>query len=347
MLSLAVHSHKRPSWCEVRNSARGHWPYILSNIGIPEHYLRNCHGPCPVCGGRDRFRWDDKNGSGSFYCNNCGPGDGFKLVQRFRGCAPGEALKAVANHLGLGANYEFEHARNVHPDPCRNIETSSTEQDQKSRELSLERLWRESRVVRQGDPVYKYLTVTRRLCLDSVPSSLRFHPELPYFEGNKKRGTFPVMLAAVYDSTHRLVSIHRTYLTPDGRKAPVGAPKKLMQAIFDGATNGAAIKLFEPGEILGIAEGIETALSCHIETGVPVWSTVSAPGMVSVKVPNAVNEVWIFADSDSNSAGLRAASTLAGRLLDESRRVKLLLPDQVGVDFCDIFTAEDSDHDKT
>ncbi len=37
------------------DAARGHWPDILVRFGIDESYLRNRHGPCPLCGGRDRF----------------------------------------------------------------------------------------------------------------------------------------------------------------------------------------------------------------------------------------------------------------------------------------------------
>ena len=64
----------------------------LSAVGVPSKALKNKHGPCPVCGGKDRFRFDDKGGTGSFYCSQCGPGDGIELVKRlhgleFKGCS--------------------------------------------------------------------------------------------------------------------------------------------------------------------------------------------------------------------------------------------------------------------
>jgi hypothetical protein len=71
------------------------------------------------------------------------------------------------------------------------------------------------------------------------------------------------------------VTVHRTYLTADGRKAPVAEPKKLMGYPGDGLVGG-AIRLFAPGATLGVAEGIETALAVHLRTGMPVWSAVSA-----------------------------------------------------------------------
>ncbi|MEQ9642507.1 MAG: primase-helicase zinc-binding domain-containing protein [Alphaproteobacteria bacterium] len=65
--------------------ARGRWPTILPRLGIAASFLVNRHGPCPLCGGRDRFRFDDRDGSGSYYCNRCGPGPGLLLVQKLNG----------------------------------------------------------------------------------------------------------------------------------------------------------------------------------------------------------------------------------------------------------------------
>src|SRR5690348_13963485 len=52
--------------------ARGRWREILPCLGVETRYLTNKHGPCPLCGGKDRFRFDDKNGDGTYYCNQCG-----------------------------------------------------------------------------------------------------------------------------------------------------------------------------------------------------------------------------------------------------------------------------------
>ncbi|MGL6422717.1 primase-helicase zinc-binding domain-containing protein [Aeromonas caviae] len=44
---------------DVSLAARGQWPFILAELGlsVPK---RGQHGPCPACGGKDRFRLDDK-----------------------------------------------------------------------------------------------------------------------------------------------------------------------------------------------------------------------------------------------------------------------------------------------
>lgn len=52
----------------VKNAANGKWREILSSAGIDTSLLKNHHSPCPGCGGKDRFRFDDLNGDGTFIC---------------------------------------------------------------------------------------------------------------------------------------------------------------------------------------------------------------------------------------------------------------------------------------
>ena len=69
----------------IKARAQHSWPAILAGLGIDPRYLQNRHGPCPACGGKDRFRFDDREGQGTFYCNQCGSGDGFHLLERVHG----------------------------------------------------------------------------------------------------------------------------------------------------------------------------------------------------------------------------------------------------------------------
>src|SRR3546814_10579905 len=55
-------------------------PSILPQFGISPSYLTGKHTPCPTCGGKDRFRFDNNDGRGTYNCNKCGPGDGVQLV---------------------------------------------------------------------------------------------------------------------------------------------------------------------------------------------------------------------------------------------------------------------------
>src|SRR3546814_1995396 len=56
------------------------WPSILPQFGLSSSYLTGKQTPCPTCGGKDRFRFDNTDGRGTYYCNKCGPGDGVQLV---------------------------------------------------------------------------------------------------------------------------------------------------------------------------------------------------------------------------------------------------------------------------
>jgi phage/plasmid primase-like uncharacterized protein len=106
----------------VREAARGRWQsHILPAIGIdvPTHPRK--HGPCPVCGGKDRFRFDDRDGSGTYFCNQCDPqaGDGLRLVMNVRGCDFPEALQLVAGVLGLSPTREASIQRPLPPPKIR------------------------------------------------------------------------------------------------------------------------------------------------------------------------------------------------------------------------------------
>ncbi|EBV4482594.1 DNA primase, partial [Salmonella enterica subsp. enterica serovar Typhimurium] len=43
---------------ETVKQACGHWSRILPALGVK--VIKNRHQACPVCGGSDRFRFDDK-----------------------------------------------------------------------------------------------------------------------------------------------------------------------------------------------------------------------------------------------------------------------------------------------
>jgi len=87
----------------VRMAAEGKWRYILSRLKIDVPASAKRHGPCPTCGGKDRFRFDDRDGKGSWFCNQCTPksGDGFALVRNVRRCDFSEAVQLVADAIGL------------------------------------------------------------------------------------------------------------------------------------------------------------------------------------------------------------------------------------------------------
>ena len=50
---------------DVMTAASGRWRDILEVLGgLQAEQLSNRHQPCPMCAGTDRYRFDDKDGSG-------------------------------------------------------------------------------------------------------------------------------------------------------------------------------------------------------------------------------------------------------------------------------------------
>jgi Toprim domain len=205
--------------------------------------------------------------------------------------------------------------------------------------LTLQRTWDEAAPLAPGDPVTTYLA-SRGLTLppNAWPPALRYHAAIRYYdEDGSYCGTYPAMLARIIDPTGKPASLHRTYLTADGHKAPVPKTRKFMGPVLPGATSGGAIRLYRPGEVLAVAEGIETALSVRLMTGLPVWAAGSASGIGSLVVPPEVRLVVICADHDANPQALaQGAQKLAQGLMQEGRRAKILLPDHAGTDWNDV-----------
>ncbi|MBF0401353.1 MAG: hypothetical protein HQL90_11355, partial [Magnetococcales bacterium] len=85
----------------IKDRAQGQWPTILVGMGAPSSCLVNKHGPCPFgCGGRESFRFDDKNGSGSFICTHCGSGTGTTFASKLLGLEDSKDLPKVVEAVG-------------------------------------------------------------------------------------------------------------------------------------------------------------------------------------------------------------------------------------------------------
>jgi putative DNA primase/helicase len=324
----------------IREIACGNWLFILESLSVPVIYLRNKHGSCPICqAGKDRFRFDDK-GKGLYFCNKCGAGDGFTLLQLYHGWSFPYTLRCVAKVLGHQHGY---HANPRHVSQYikeMSQPVAITDDEIRKRKRHLNATWRAAKLISQNDPVDCYLKA-RGITFVSFPPVLKFHPSLPYYNEEKNLiGYFPAMLGMVQEKNGRCVTIHRTYLG-NSYKANVPQPKKMMTPVYPRATQGAAIKLFEPvSGKLALAEGIETALAFYIATQMPVWATISAGGMESIKLPHSITDVTIAVDNDESGRGQKAALVLAKRLVIEGRVVKRVMPPKVGYDFADMLVEE-------
>jgi putative DNA primase/helicase len=290
-------------------ATRGRWPDLLASMGLDDRALSGKHGPCPFCGGKDRFRFTDHEGMGRWVCNVCGHGDGMQLVQQLKGVDFVGAIKAVEALLPTAV--------------AREIKPKAPPRDK------LNRLWSNAARVSADDPVGEYL-LTRGVWSDDASSELRFAEAVPYFHNGVHHGYYNAMLARVRDGRGRPTTLHCTYISGGG-KAPVDSPKKVLSAMGDAA----AIRLFPATHRLALAEGIETALAVHRNTGWPVWSCISAGGMKAVEIPASVTEVMICADNDESFTGQAAAYALAQRLAAAGKLVQVRVPEEAGLDFAD------------
>jgi hypothetical protein len=213
---------------------------------------------------------------------------------------------------------------------------SNSERDEAGRSKMALRVWADARDPR-GTAVQAYLHY-RGLELpdEAAGEAIRFHPACP-FAGM----CTPAMVCLVRDVvTNQPRAIHRTALSPDGRKATVNGHARLSL----GPIRGGAVKLTPDEDVtscLGIGEGLESTLSLQLapEFGPsPVWCLLSAGGIGSFPLLPGIECLWMAVDHDP--AGLRAAATCSGRWRVGSREVVLVKPRAERRDLNDILTGE-------
>lgn len=297
-------------------AAAGKWRGILMHFGLDEKFLQNKHMPCPLCNaGKDRWRFDDRGGSGSYYCSQCGAGDGMGLLMSLKGWDFKEAARQVDSIIG-------------------NIEPAKIKQEE-PQQNKIERLKRISRGLKPvgNDPVRSYLN-SRRL---RPTKNIRHHSNLFYYDDKNKTQGFHAMVCLFQTPEGKTSSYHVTYLTPEGKKAPVNSEKKFMPPIRN--MSGGAIRLTDVYRHIAIAEGIETALAVIELYKIPCWAAANTTMLEKFIPPAGIEKVSIFGDNDLNYAGQKSAFTLANRL-QQNYQAEVFLPGEPGKDFADIWQME-------
>ena len=283
----------------IKAKTIGKWPGIIDQLGIGIR-KDGKHSPCPMCGGKDRFRFDDKDGQGTWICNQCGAGDGWALLQTVLNIDFLEAVKQVARTVG---HVEMT-AQPDRPDPA----------------IRLREMWKAS--VPLNPQVRNYLRA-RGLTLE--PGNIRYCEKC--FDPDTCK-EYPAMVAVVHNGEAKPVTMHRTYL--DGnKKADIESPKKLMPGIEK--LNNVSVRLFKiEGDTLGVAEGIETAIAATQLFNIPTWAAINSTLLTTWEPPEGCKKIVIFGDNDKNFTGHKASYILANKLFLKGFTVDVQIPDAPG-----------------
>lgn len=223
-------------------------------------------------------------------------------------------------------------------------------------------LWQKSFSLKSvvAEPMRLYLKkrgLVFKSSLNIDQADLRFIPNLEYYEERVnertgevypvKTGEFPAILAGIHDVQGRLVTLHRIYITRKGKKAPVDDPKKMKSVPEKLEVTGAAIRLGDPIDgVVGVAEGIETALAAYRGSMLPTWSTVNATLLANFDPPEGTKAVVIFADKDVSKAGEVAANELISRMREKGIVAFSYLPEapipkrKKSIDWNDVLLSE-------
>lgn len=269
---------------ETVKQACGHWPRILPALGVK--VIKNRHQACPVCGGSDRFRFDDKEGRGTWFCNQCGAGDGLKLVEKVFGVTPSEAagkVNAVTGNLSP-----------VAPEVMAAAE-AETDADRKAAAALAVRLLEKTR------PATDNAYLTRKGFPDR---------ECPVLTVMHKTGgvTFRAgdVVVPLYEDTGALVNLQ--LINADGLKRTLkGGQVKGTCHVIGGKK--------QAGKRLWIAEGYATALTVHHLTSETVMVALSSVNLFSLaslaRQKHPACQIVLAADRDLNGAGQTKAAAAA------------------------------------
>lgn len=268
-------------------AVKGRWPEIFEYYGLPpvtgkKHY----QGECPSCGRKGKYRCDDKDGSGSWICS-CGAGDGWKLLE----LTQGKDFKTLAREVDqlIGNKYDGGNKNQQAPP-----ETRETRSKVITKYSTLPQL--------KETTAQRYLS--SRGIFELPDHHIRFNPEEKTPFGIKQS-----IWSIATDDKGAGCYLHRTVLDGE-KKAEFNGNKRMLKLQEENYLNfcqSIAIRMFPVSSTLGIAEGIETALSCRQIYGCNTWSTLNAGFMRKFKAPKGVTHLIIFADRDDNGTGLSAA----------------------------------------
>ena len=282
-------------------------------------------GPCPVCGGEDRFHVRrGRGGAAMVGCRGCIDGQPADVRHK----AFGRILRAVfPERFQSGAGgyrVDSELAGGNVPSKRRYrcdsaLAPAPSSKPWRDTTGAARRVWDATKPL-AGTIAETYLRHVRGVGHVAGAPALRFSAALPHPQAP---GCFPCLVAGVQDAQGGFLGVQRIYLDREG--APRKAAVEPVRASL-GSLAGGAVRLGEPehGRPLLVGEGIESTAAAMLLLNLPGWAALGTSGLRSIELPEHVIDVVIAADRDP--AGLRAAAALARKLEAEGRDVEIRRP---------------------
>jgi hypothetical protein len=316
---------------------------LLSHVDIAEVVGRdvklrksgaNYTGLCPF--------HDDRSPSFSvivgkqfYYCHACqASGNAITFLVEHVGLRFVDAIRDLALTAGMQIPSGLAEGRRRDAGPSKDLQAPPASRTASATHPTLaadyRAFWRDLGPV--ADVGSDYLT-SRGCVVPPVDADLRYARALRHPSGY----VGPALVALVTDAvTREPLTLHRTWIKPDGKKADVQPPRLLLGKH---RKQGGVIRLWpdeDVGQGLAIAEGIETALTvAHAFT--PVWSVIDAGNMAGLPVLDGVRSLLIAADHDD--AGLRGAEQCAARWHAAGVEVRIAKSPNQGQDLNDFARA--------
>jgi putative DNA primase/helicase len=284
----------------VAAAACGHWPDVLAGLGI-DIPRRGKHGPCPACGGKDRFRLDDKGGRGTFICSQCGSGDGLDLVCRVTNKNPKEAAELLAPLVGLSAGgLDPVERERIHQQQQARAE-QERKQDEQQRQKAARRA---AAIMRDCEPGQAPYLVHKRLMW---PHGAINRTLIREGGENYPAGSLVIPLT---NEAGELVNVQ--LIRADGTKR-----------YLHGGQKAGAFHRIDGGELVAVVEGYATGLSVHLATGGTVYCAMDASNLLAVtqiaRRQHKEGQILLCGDNDAHTQGNpgktkaeRAAATVGG-----------------------------------
>jgi len=273
---------------EIAAAARGQWESLLPALGIRVP-RRGKHGPCPVCGGTDRFHFDDKEGRGTWHCRQCDgkqAGDGLDLVAKVTGKSLNEAAQEVALALGLTTGgLDDEAIRERQAQAARRAEQERQLKQARHRQAAQRAMALEAQATpAKGRPYLagKGLAEVETLCL-AEPMSVggcRF-----------EAGDLLVELTDAEDGT-----VNAQLINAQGEKRYLAGGQK-----------ADSFHRIEGEKQVAVCEGYATGLSVHLATRATVYCAMDCGNLLAVaKIAQARHpgaRILLAGDNDAHTTG--------------------------------------------